>query len=47
LKIGALVRVTVRRVWVSLASSYAWREVFAGVFAHLRGDRRPRVAVVT
>jgi hypothetical protein len=29
LKIGALVRVTVRRVWVSLASSCPGREVFA------------------
>jgi Transposase DDE domain group 1 len=29
LKIGALVRVTVRRVWVSLASSCPWRQVFA------------------
>jgi Transposase DDE domain group 1 len=47
LKIGALVRVTVRRVWVSLASSYAWREVFAGVYANLRGDSRPSVAMVT
>jgi Transposase DDE domain group 1 len=47
LKIGALVRVTVRRVWVSLASSYAWREVFAGVYASLRCDSRPRVAMVT
>jgi len=47
LKIGALVRVTVRRVWVSLASSYAWREVFASVYANLCGDNRPRVAMVT
>jgi hypothetical protein len=47
LKIGALVRVTVRRVWVSLASSYAWREVFAGVYANLRGDSRPSIAMVT
>ena len=47
LKIGALVRVTVRRVWVSLASSYAWREVFASVYANLCGDSRPRVAMVT
>ena len=47
LKIGALVRVTVRRVWVSLASSYAWHEVFAGVYANLRGDSRPSVAMVT
>ncbi len=47
LKIGALVRVTVRRVWVSLASSYAWREVFARVYANLCGEGRPGVAMVT
>jgi hypothetical protein len=47
LKIGALVRVTVRRVWVSLASSYAWREVFACVYANLRGGSRPPVGMVT
>lgn len=27
-KIGALVRVTVRRVWISLSSAYPWAEVF-------------------
>jgi hypothetical protein len=47
LKIGALVRVTVRRVWVSLSSSYAWREVFACVYANLRGSSRSPVEMVT
>ena len=36
LKIGALVRVSVRRVLVSLSESYPWREVFARVWANLR-----------
>jgi len=42
LKIGALVQVTVRRVWVSLASSCPWREVFARVYENLqRGAASP------
>jgi hypothetical protein len=36
LKIGALVRVSVRRVVVSLSESYPWRDVFARVWANLR-----------
>ncbi|HKB37291.1 MAG TPA: IS1380 family transposase [Gemmataceae bacterium] len=40
-KIGALVRVTVRKVWVSLASACPYREVFRQVYANLR---RARVA---
>jgi Transposase DDE domain group 1 len=36
LKIGALVRVSVRRVWLSMASSYPWQPVFAQVWANLR-----------
>lgn len=47
LKIGALVRVSVRRVWVSLASSYPWRELFTRVYANLRGGRGPAVLAVT
>ena len=35
LKIGALVRVTVRKVWVSLASSCPYAEVFRRVHANL------------
>jgi hypothetical protein len=37
LKIGALVRVTVRKVWVSLASSCPYAEVFRQVHAKLTG----------
>lgn len=36
LKIGALVRVTARKVWVSLSSAWPYREVFAQVYANLR-----------
>jgi len=35
-KIGALVRVTVRKVWVSLSSACPYREVFTQVYHHLR-----------
>lgn len=36
LKIGALLRVTTRRVWVSLSSAYPLAELFAEVVARLR-----------
>jgi len=35
LKIGAQVRVTVRRVWVRLASSYPYQELLAGIWTRL------------
>jgi hypothetical protein len=35
LKIGAQVRVTVRKVWVSMASSYPWQDVFQQVWTNL------------
>jgi len=37
LKIGALVRVTVRRVWISLPRSYPWPDLFAQVHQALSG----------
>jgi hypothetical protein len=37
LKIGAVIRVTVRRVVVALSEAYPLREVFAQVWANLRG----------
>ena len=37
LKIGAIVRVSVRRVWFSLAQSCPYQQVFAQVFENLRG----------
>ena len=36
LKIGALVRTTVRRVWISLSESYPYQRVFAQVYENLR-----------
>src|SRR5450755_4751909 len=36
LKIGALVRVTVRKVWVRMASSYPYQELFSQVLRQLR-----------
>jgi len=36
LKIGAQIRVTVRRVWISLAEGYAYAGLFAQVWAQLR-----------
>ena len=40
LKIGAQVRVTVRKVWLALSESYPYRRLFAQVYHNLRG-RRP------
>jgi hypothetical protein len=42
LKIGAIVRVTVRRVWFSLAQSCPYRAVFAQVFENLCRWQLPR-----
>lgn len=36
LKIGVLVQVTVRRVWLSFAQSYPYQTVFAQALANLR-----------
>jgi hypothetical protein len=36
LKIGAQIRVTARKVWVSMASSYPWQSVYQQVWANLR-----------
>ena len=36
LKIGAQVRVSVRKVWVSMASSYPWQALYQQVWANLR-----------
>jgi hypothetical protein len=35
-KIGALVRVSVRRVWLSMASSYPWQPLFQQAWTNLR-----------
>jgi hypothetical protein len=36
LKIGAQIRVTVRKVWVSMASSYPWQNLYQEVWQNLR-----------
>lgn len=41
LKIGALVRITVRRVWVSMAGGYPYAELFAQAWARLRASPAP------
>ena len=42
LKLGAQIRVTVRRVWVSFAESFPYRELFARVLANLKGAQPMR-----
>ena len=41
-KIGAVVRITVRRVWISLSQSYPYADVFIRVFENLQSLPRPR-----
>jgi hypothetical protein len=36
LKIGAQIRVTVRKVWISMASSYPWQKLYQQAWANLR-----------
>jgi len=36
LKIGAQIRVTARKVWVSMASSYPWQSLYQEVWTNLR-----------
>ena len=36
LKIGAQIRMTVRKVWVSLASSYPWQDLYRQGWTNLR-----------
>jgi hypothetical protein len=43
LKIGAQIRVTVRRVWVSLSQSWPYREIFAIVYRQLQSLRPVRL----
>ena len=41
LKIGAIVRVTIRKVWIALSEAYPWRDLFAQVYEQLTAWRRP------
>jgi Transposase DDE domain group 1 len=36
LKIGAQVRISVRKIWISMASSYPWQSVYQQVWSNLR-----------
>ena len=36
LKIGAIIRVSVRRVLLQLSSAYSWKQIYAQVFHALR-----------
>jgi len=36
LKIGAQIRVSVRKIWVSMASSYPWQGTYRQVWLNLR-----------
>lgn len=44
LKIGAVVHVTVRKVWVSLSESYPWQESFAKIWQNLTAWRKPAIS---
>ena len=37
LKIGALVRITVRKIWISFSQSYPYRDQFLKILANIRG----------
>jgi hypothetical protein len=39
LKIGAVIRVTVRKVWIALSEAYPWQELFARVYDQLTAWR--------
>jgi len=41
LKIGAIVRVTVRKVWIALSEAYPWRDLFAQIYEQVTAWRRP------
>lgn len=41
LKIGAVVRVSVRRVWIAWSQSYPWQEIFRQAYRNLTAWRRP------
>jgi hypothetical protein len=42
LKIGAVIRVTVRKVWIALSEAYPWRDLFSQVYDRLTTWRRPQ-----
>jgi len=40
-KIGALVRISARRVWLELSSTYPWKQIYAKAFDALRCSPSP------
>jgi hypothetical protein len=46
-KVGALVRITVRKVWVAFSQSWPFRELFQKVYANLQGAIARRVSSVS
>jgi len=40
LKIGARIRITARKVWLSMASSYPWQALYEQVYEQLRGEKQ-------
>ncbi len=40
-KIGAVIRVTVRKVWIALSEAYPWQELFGRVYEQLTAWRNP------
>lgn len=47
LKIGAVVRITVRKVWLALSEAYPWQDLFAEVYRRLTAWRTPLAANTT
>jgi hypothetical protein len=41
LKIGAVIRVTVRKIWIAFSDAYPWRDLFSQVYDRLTAWRRP------
>jgi len=41
LKIGATIRVTVRKVWIALSEAYPWRDLFGQAYDQLTAWRQP------
>lgn len=42
-KVGTVVRVSVRRVWLALSQSYPWQHLFGQVFENLTSWRRSAI----
>lgn len=47
LKIGAIVRVTVRKVWIALSEAYPWQELFGQVYDQLTAWRTSAATIGT